>query len=130
MSNEDKMIELLEELVRWTKVTSIPHVKKLLEEILQSPEEKVAYQTSDEKMSYEEIAKLVNVSTVTISNYGKKWIKNGIAKSVSVKGGQRAVRLFSLEDFGIGIPTITPKPKKLKPVEEPPPPQEKIEGQQ
>lgn len=130
MSKEDKMIELLEELVRWTKVTSIPHAKKLLEEILQSPEEKTAYQASDEKMSYEEIAKLVNVSSMTISNYGKKWIKNGIARAVPVKGGgQRAVRLFSLEDFGIEIPTITPKPKKSKPVEEQSPSQEKREEQ-
>jgi len=109
MSSEDRMIELLEELVRWTRVTSIPQVKKLLEEILQSPEEKIAYESSVASRTQSEIAKLANVSQAAISNYGKKWIKNGIAKAISTKGGQRAVKLFSLEDFGIEVPKITVK---------------------
>jgi len=107
------MIELLEELVRWVKVTSIPQVKNLLEEILSSSEEKIAYQASNENTTYRQVAEIANVSLPTISNYGKKWIKSGIARAVPTKGGgQRAVRLFSLEDFGIEIPTIKPKPKE------------------
>lgn len=47
MSKEDRMIELLEELVKWTKVTSIPKVKELLMGILESLEEMIAYQSSD-----------------------------------------------------------------------------------
>jgi len=129
LSKEDQMIQLLEELVRWTKVTSIPHVKALLEEILQTPEERAAYQASDGKMGQEEIAKLANVSQATISNYGKKRIKNGIAKAVSAKGGQRAIRLFSLEGFGIEIPKIAPKPKQVSQVEQQPILEEKPEEQ-
>lgn len=41
MGRKDGVIELLEELVKWTRVSNIPHVKALLMEILQSPEEKV-----------------------------------------------------------------------------------------
>lgn len=110
LSKEHQMIQLLEELVIWTKVTSIPYVKKTLEEILHSPEEKIAYQASDEKTTYRQVAKLANVGLSTISRYGKKWIKSGIAKAVPTKGGgQKAVRLFSLEDFGIEIPQASAK---------------------
>jgi len=102
MSKDDRMIELLEELVKWTKVTSIPSVKKLLLEILTSPEEKIAYQASDGKSS-KEVAKQANVSYVTITFWWKKWIKAGIAESVSVQRGERAMRIFSLDDFGIEV---------------------------
>jgi hypothetical protein len=47
MNREDEMIELLRELVRWTRVTSIPSVKKLLENTLHNPEERTAYQACD-----------------------------------------------------------------------------------
>jgi DNA-binding Lrp family transcriptional regulator len=130
LSKEDQMIQLLEELVRWTKVTSIPQVKRLLEEILQSPEEKTAFQASDGSRTQGEIAKIAGVSQVTVSNYGKKWVKNGIAKPVSAMGGQRAVRLFSLEDFGIEVPEVLSKTKEATIVEEQPKPEGKTEGQQ
>ena len=100
------MVELLEELVKWTRVTSIPHVKKILLEILPSPEEKNAYQSSDGKKSSKEVANLANVSYVTITLWWKKWIKAGIAEGVSAKGGKRARKAFLLDDFGIEVPKI------------------------
>lgn len=106
VSKEDRMIELLEELVKWTKVTSIPEVKELLLEILASPEEKIAYQSSDGKKTTREVAKEVNTGNATISRWWKKWMKAGIVESVSVRGGKRARRLFPLDDFGIEVPVI------------------------
>lgn len=103
MSKEDRMIELLEELVKWTRVTSIPNVKKLLLEILTSPEERSAYQSSDGKTS-REVAKQANVSQPTIVKWWKKWIKTGVAEPISAKRGKRARRAFSLDDFGIEVP--------------------------
>jgi hypothetical protein len=106
MSEEDKMVSLLEELVKWTKVTSIPHVKKLLTEILVKPEEKIAYQISDGKQTVRQVGKQANVSRNTVSVWWNKWIKAGIAEPISVKGGTRAKRAFSLDDFGIEVPVI------------------------
>jgi len=103
MSKEDKMIELLEELVKWTRVTSIPNVKKLLLEILTSPEEKIAYQESSGKTSSREVAKQANVSQFTVGKWWKKWIKAGIAESVPARRAPRAKLIFSLEDFGIEV---------------------------
>lgn len=99
------MVELLEELVKWTKVTSIPKVKAVLKDILTSVEEMVAYQSSDGKSS-KEVAKHANVGYVTITKWWKKWIKAGIAEPIPARGGQRAIRIFSLEDFGIELPSI------------------------
>ena len=117
MSSEDRIVELLEELVRWTRVTSIPSVKKLLTEILQSPEEKIAYQISNGKTS-REVAKQANASQSTVVKWWKKWIKAGIAKPVSAKRAQRAIRIFSLDDFAIAVPKIRKAAKETKKKEE------------
>lgn len=105
MNDDDRIVALLEELVKWTKVTSIPRVKELLLEILESPEEKVAYQSSDGRAS-KEVAKETNVSYATVTLWWKRWIKAGIAEPISARGGQRAKRIFSLDNFGIEVPDI------------------------
>ena len=100
------MIELLEELVKWTKVTSIPRVRELLLEILGSPEERIAYHSSDGERTSREVGRISNVSHMTVANWWKTWIRAGIAESVSVRGGERAKRIFSLDDFGIELSVI------------------------
>jgi hypothetical protein len=106
MTKEDKIIALLEELVKWTKVTSFPHVKNLLLEILGSPEEKIAYQSSDGERSSRDVAEIANVSQFTIAKWWKIWIKAGIADPVQVQRGERAKCIFSLDEFGIQVPEI------------------------
>lgn len=103
MSREDEMIGLLEELVRWTKVTSIPHVKGLLESL--SDVEKIAYQNSDGRSS-RDVAKTVNVHFTTVSQWWRKWYTLGIVESMQVQRGTRYRRSFSLEDFDIKIPQL------------------------
>jgi len=104
---QKRVIELLEELVKWNKFSSMPNVKKVLLDILPTEENKLAYQFSDGRKS-EEISKIAGVDSSTIRDWGKIWINVGIAEPMPVKGGERAKRLFSLEDFGIDIP----KPKQ------------------
>lgn len=103
--SKDRMIELLEELVKWTKVTSIPSVRKLLLEILPKPEQKIAYQASD-GAKIREVAKQANASVGSVSKWWEQWTRAGIAESISVRGGERAKRIFSLDDFGIEVPVI------------------------
>jgi hypothetical protein len=106
VSKEDRMIELLEELVKWIKVTSIPRVKELLLKILESPEERVAYQSSDGERTARSVGDIANVGHYKIADWWKTWIKAGIAEPVSVQRGERAKRIFSLDDFGIEVPVI------------------------
>lgn len=109
MSKEDRMIELLEELVKWTKVTSIPSVRRLLLEILPKPEQKIAYQASD-GATIREVAKQANASVGSVSKWWEQWTRAGIAESIPARGGERAKRIFSLDDFGVEVPIIE-KPK-------------------
>jgi transposase-like protein len=106
---QDRMIELLEGILRWIKVTSIPSVKKLLEDMLASKEEKIAYHYSDGRGS-QEVAKFAGVSFGTVTRWWKTWMRAGIAEPLGTRGGERAKRVFSLEDFGIEIP----EPKEIK----------------
>lgn len=115
MTSEEKkyrIIEILTEILKWIKVTSIPQVRKLLLDILRSNEEKIAYHFSDGRSS-QEVAKFAGVGYVTITRWWKSWVRAGIAESVSVKGGERARRMFSLEDFNIEVPSLK-EPKSTK----------------
>jgi len=114
MNYDERIVQLLEELVNWTRVSSIPRVKELLLEILASPEERIAYEISDGKKTITQVANQANAATGTISGWWKKWIKAGIAEPVSVRGGTRARRIFSLDDFGIEVPKIVKKSSNVK----------------
>lgn len=105
MSQDERIAEALEELVKWMKVTSIPKVKTILLETLSKPEEKIAYECSDGSTS-RQIAGIVGVHPTTISSWWKKWAKLGIAEYVTASGGQRGKKVFSLEDFDIEVPPI------------------------
>ena len=96
---------MLEELVMWTKVASIPNVRKILLNILPRPEQKIAYQASD-GATIIEVAKQANAGTGTISKWWNQWVRAGIAYDVPVSGGKRTKRRFSLMDFGIEVPVI------------------------
>jgi transposase-like protein len=113
---QDNMIEILKGILKWIKVTSIPSVKKLLEDMLPSDEEKIAYHYSDGRGS-QEVSKFAGVSFGTITRWWKTWMRAGIAEPVGARGGERARRIFSLEDFGIEVPE--PKETKLEKKEVP-----------
>ena len=101
--SQEKVVELLIEILKWIKITSFPQVKRLLLEILPSDEEKVAFHYSDGRSS-QQVADLAGVSYVTVTKWWKIWYKACIAEAINVRGGDRAKRIFSLEDFGIEVP--------------------------
>ena len=111
MVDEEDSAKYLKEILKWIKVTSIPKVKDLLTGILPEDKHKIAYHYSEE-LSSTQTAVLIGVSSQTVRNWGETWVKAGIAEVEGVRGGERAVRTFSLEDFGIGVPlpeNVTPK---------------------
>jgi transposase len=78
-------------------------------DMLASKEEKIAYHYSDGRGS-QEVAKFAGVSFGTVTRWWKAWMRAGIAEPVGARGGERARRVFSLEDFGIEMP----EPKEIK----------------
>lgn len=104
MSENQRMIELLEELVKWKRFEGAQLAKKILRELLSKDTEKIVYQYSDGRGT-KEIAELAGVSDFSVRNYWKKWNVEGlVVPSNKFKG--RYERIFSLEDFGIEIPRI------------------------
>ncbi len=99
---QERVIQLLEEVLKWTKVTSIPGVRLTLEEVLASNEERTAYQNSTGKTS-REVGALVGVGHTTISRWWKRWYRTGLGEMQSVRGGNRFIRSFNLEDFGLEV---------------------------
>lgn len=104
IEKQDKMIGLLEEILKWTRFEGMQRVKAVLLETLKKDSEKIAYHYSDGRGSLE-ISKIAGVSDFAIRSYWKKWATMGLVQpSRKFKG--RYERLFSLEDLGIDVPTI------------------------
>ncbi len=101
--SENETNIILRELLKWTKVTSIPTVKGLLESTLTTSEQKKAYEASTGR-NVREVADIARTSKSSVAMWWDQWIKLGLAEVKPAKGGKRAVRSFSLEDFGIKVP--------------------------
>lgn len=103
VDRQDKVIELLEEILKWTRFQGVQNLKAVLLDNLRSDKEKVAYQFSDGRSSAE-VSKVSGVTGMTVTNYWRRWFTLGIAQpSPKYKG--RFERAFSLEDLGIEIPS-------------------------
>lgn len=109
VDKQDKVIELLEQILTWTRLQGVQNARAVLLDALNSDTLKVAYQLSDGRSSIE-VAKACNLSPMTITNYWRRWFTLGIAQpSKKYKG--RFERIFSLEDLGIEVPSIEVKVK-------------------
>lgn len=106
MDKQDKMIQLLEELVKWTKVESIQKVEAVLHGTLKDEKDIRAYHFSDGRGSLE-VAKAAGFkSHPPVLELWKKWYRLGLVEPLSVRGGTRYKRVFSLEDLGIEVPSL------------------------
>lgn len=110
MDNErlDRIIYILEEILKWTKVTSYLHVKHLLESTLKREEERLVYELTVEENSSERIVKRLTptymVAGRTVISWWDKWAKMGLITVISPK---KRKKNFSLMDFGIEYPKLS-----------------------
>lgn len=101
----DRIIALLEEILKWTKFQGWKNVKDILTDVLADDLSKLIYHYSDGKSS-REIAQKVQISHVTVLRYWRRWAKVGIVEPIEVRGKIRYRKMFELEDFGIEVPEI------------------------
>lgn len=99
----DRIIEVLEEILKWVKFQGWQNVKGILSEVLEDDVSKLVYHYSDGRSS-REVAEKVRVSHSTVTNYWKRWAKIGIVEPIRVRRGIRYKKVFSLEEFGIEVP--------------------------
>ena len=99
---EQETVQLLKEIVKWTRLQGISKAKEVLLETLKTEVEKLAYLASDGRGS-QEVAKAAGISHTTVVNYWNKWATLGIVEALSVKGGTRFRAVFPLDEFGINV---------------------------
>lgn len=109
--NDERVVHLLEEILKWTKISGTQKVKDLLLRTLTTDLDKLIYHFSDGR-STREVATAVGLKSHTnIPSYWKQWATIGLVEPLKVKRGIRYRRVFSLEDFGISIPTAEKQKK-------------------
>ena len=114
--DDERIVDLLKEILKWTRFQGMISVKGVLLDTLKKDEEKVAYESSEGRGS-KEVAKLAGISHQTVVNYWKKWATLGIVEPLKVRGGLRYRRSFSLSDFDIEVPKMKVE-EKLKEIAE------------
>lgn len=118
MSDSDRVVELLEELLVWTRAGMYGRVSELIQaEFKQHAEERseiiLAYELLDGSRTYKEIVQVckasipdARIAPSTLSSWVAKWERLGLLK----KEGSTPVKLFSLADFAIEIPGMVDPP--------------------
>ena len=106
MAENERIEELLEELVKWTKIVAAPTVRGWLEPVLITAEERSVYQASTGGTS-REVAAVAGVSHATVANYWKRWkpAEPAIIRETERKG--RYERLYNLAEMNIAIEADT-----------------------
>ena len=110
--NQDMVVSLLEELVRWTRFQGIQRAKEVLEELLTGDTQRLVYHLSNGRSS-QEIGKAAGVSSQTVRNYWRAWFTSGIV-TPSKRPKGRFEKVFDLEDLGIPVPKQTGAEESLE----------------
>lgn len=94
--NDPRVVELLEELVRWIKAANYDAMKNSIEETLNNEKKKKAFMLLDKKKS-QEIIDLLQIGSATLSDMCQECARKGLAK----KEGKSYKTLINLEEFGL-----------------------------
>ena len=105
-NQNNEMIEILREILKWMKFAGAREVRNILSTALDTEQKRLIYHLSDGQKGSVEISKVVNVGDSTVRRYWVSWARQGIMESLRVRGGERYKKSFELEDFGIEVPPI------------------------
>lgn len=109
MNQREALLEKLDELIFWTKLSVMPTMRKIIVDYLRSDIDKLVYELSDGNRSTREIASMVSrggrdISHVTVANMWRKWSILNLVMPAQRRG--RYKRLISLESIGVEIPQL------------------------
>lgn len=102
----EKIVELLEEMLKWVKFAGAREVRTVLMNILDTEQKRLIYHLSDGEHGSVEIGKVANVGDSTVRRYWESWARLGVVEPLNVRGGVRYRKSFQLEDFGFMVPQI------------------------
>jgi len=100
-----EILDLLQQLVRLTRLMSYPMVKQVLETVLETEEKRLVYHSLDGTRGVTAIQELTGVNARYVSEWGQEWEKLGIAEPSSISNVRgRRQKSFDLAMFGIPVP--------------------------
>lgn len=99
---QKRTVELLEELLKWLKMSIRPTIKKTFEENIKTDTEKLVYELSNGNSS-PFIAKKAGIDSSTVRDYWQKWAEKGMMEICS-DYKRRYCRVLSLKELGIEVP--------------------------
>lgn len=105
------IVDLLRELLMWTRLAYRPQVAKRFVEILDSDQKRLVYEYSDGERGVREIEELTGVNKAIVSSWWADWDAQGIVEQSKAWKGRRQ-RLISLEELGIEVPALPSKEEK------------------
>lgn len=104
---QERIIKLLEEILKWTRFEGLQRLKEVLTATLASDEDKRVYQFSDGRSS-REVASASGLTFSQVVSRWRIWNTSGIVVP-SKKYQGRFERIVSLEDLGIAVPLLKMK---------------------
>lgn len=102
--SDQQVVELLSEILRWTKIGALNLKESLAQELL-SEQQRLVYELTDGNRSTNEIATLSAVSQRTVMRWWQRWRELGFVDS-SPRYQGRVQRLCSLRMLGIPAPDV------------------------
>jgi len=101
-----QVVELLKELVNWTRASGYTNIRATLVANLDTEEKVRVYRLTDGEKSTRQIQAATGVDKNQVSQYWRAWERAGIVVTVPGTRGRRRA-LFSLEDFGIDTASLS-----------------------
>jgi hypothetical protein len=112
MTPAERTVELLEELLAWTKFANRESLRRTLESVLVDPRHKIAFEAADGSKSQKDLADLSGLSQPSISGLSAKWRRLGIARELN----GRLTHIARPSDLGIEIAAKAPIAKPSAPI--------------
>lgn len=97
MTADEHIVELLEELVAWTRFSSRSTLLDIWDSVLKDDRHLLAYELSDGTRSQKEVGDAVGISQPTVSGLWQRWRRLGIARV----SGPRVAHIARPSDMGM-----------------------------
>lgn len=112
MENDPRTIELLEsiaantrEIATWVSVAYGAQMREKLENVLNDPRKRLAYECSNGESSTRAVAQAAGVSDRAIRDWWREWMQQDIVEPANIEGRFR--KRFSLRKLGVDVPSRT-----------------------
>lgn len=96
-------VQILREILRWSRFENFPKLRKILLDTLKTDQEKLVYEFTDGEKSRYDIAEETDIPESTVRSWWDRWYNLGILEPGGKRKG-RPQKIVALEDMGIEVP--------------------------